>query len=185
MRQGVLVSYLDKEGGVGRAVITVDVAHSCLKLCDADGGGQGQPVGTLDAALAILPKLQPAKGKRSAETFDLHADDGSLSIPQAPERLFTELPEQALEIAPLRKEEAAASTAQEESVRRDKEAEPASVPADPRIAAAVRSIRNGESAEEQRDALLEVLEDEMRGPADWADAWMEHGLLEVRLSAHL
>ena len=167
---------------MGRAVITVDVAHACLELCGADERSQGQPVGTLDAALAILPKQQPGKGKRAVEIFDVRADDGSLSIAQPPEPILPEQPpKQAVEAAPAR-EEAPIGTAVsgEEAVNRDEEAADASVPADPRIAAAVHSIRSGGSAEEQREALLEVLEDEMRGPADWADAWVDHGLLEVR-----
>lgn len=177
------MSYLDREGGVGRAVITVGVANSCLELCNADERSQGQPVGTLDAALAILPKQQQVKGKRTAEVFDLHADDASLGIAQLPEPIVPEQPlEQAVEAAPAAREEGLTESAsQQEAVRRDEKATAASVPKDPRIAAAVLSIRSGDSAVEQREALLEVLDDEIRGPADWADAWVDHGLLEVRL----
>ena len=182
--QGVMVSYLDTKGGVGQAVISVDVAHACLELCDPDRRSKGQPVGTLDAALATLPQQQAVKGKGRA-AYELHADDGSLSLPHMPEPA-PHLPfEQAVVATPaqdeLPREAAARAESQEpqEATCAEEEAGRASVVKDPRVEAAVRSIRGSGSVEQRRDALLEVLDDEMKGRADWADTWVEHGLLEV------
>ncbi|BDA44756.1 probable serine/threonine-protein kinase par-1 at C-terminar half [Coccomyxa sp. Obi] len=182
---GIMVSYLDTKGGVGRAVISVDVAHACLELCDSDGRSKGQPVGTLDAALDTLPQQQAVKGKGRV-AYELHADDGSLSLPHMPEPA-PQLPlQQALEQAHPAQEEPPREAAMqgeaqesEEATCAEEEAGPASVARDPRVEAAVRSIRDSGSVEQQRDALIEVLDDEMKGRADWADTWVEHGLLEA------
>lgn len=181
-----MVSYLDTKGGVGQAVISVDVAHACLELCDSDGRRKGQPVGTLDAALATLPKQQAVKGKGRI-AYELHADDGSLSLPHMPEPA-PQLPlQQAVEAIPAQEElprEAAVrgeSHVPQQAACAEEEAGTASIAKDPRVEAAVRSIRDSGRVEQQRDALIEVLDDEMKGRADWADRWVEHGLLEVRL----
>ncbi|CAL8469507.1 g9048 [Coccomyxa elongata] len=181
---GIMVSYLDTKGGVGQAVISVDVAHACLELCDSDGRRKGQPVGTLDAALATLPQQQAVKGKGRV-AYELHADDGSLSLPHMPEPAPQPPLQQAVEAIPAQEElprEAAVrgeSQVPQQASCAEEEAGTTSVAKDPRVEAAVHSIRESGRVEQQRNALLEVLDDDMKGRADWADTWVEHGLLEA------
>jgi len=178
--QGIQVAYLNTKGTAGHAVISVDVAHACLELCSANGCSQGQPIGTLDAALASLPQQQLVKGKApAAERYDLHAADSSLGIAPQPERIPEAPQKQAAKAIAAETESLVEAKAKEEAVSVAIEADQVSKNIDPRIAAVVQSIRSPISAGKQREALLEVLDDEIRGPADWADAWVEHGLLDV------
>lgn len=178
--QGIQVAYLNSKGTAGHAIILVDVAHACLELCSADGCSQGQPIGTLDAALASLPQQQLVKSKApAAERYDLHAADSSLGITPQPERIPEAPQKQAAMAVAAEAEPPVEVQAKEEAISVAIKADPVSKNIDPRIEVAVQSIKSPVSAGKQQEALLEVLDDEIRGPADWADAWVEHGLLDV------
>jgi hypothetical protein len=166
-------------------VINFNVEHACLELCRDDSKVQGQPIATLDAALAYLTE-QPTGKKAVIERYEVHADVASRSL-----ETVAEVPAAAVDALEQEQEQEPKPEQQlqqrvEEGMHhlaadraQDAEAAAACSPVDAKIAVAVCRIRGAEGMEVQRQALQEVLDAEREGTDSWADPWIRHGLLEV------